>query len=95
MKNIIILIVLLAIIPLVFIINSYIYNIFGSQTEEAARLAFSTIIEWQMKLKNNKPFDYKSLCKLFKAKDALHEMNIYEEKVRDSYRIMSSNPISS
>lgn len=94
MKNIIILIVQLAIIPLVFIINSCIYNISGSQTEEAARLAFSTIIEWQMKLKNNEPFDYKSFCKLFKVNDALHEINIYEEKVRDFYSIMSSNPIS-
>ena len=62
--------------------------------EVASFDAFDTVLYWQKKLQEDSIFDYKSACRIFSSKDVLNEINLYEEKMRNYYKIKPDCKIS-
>lgn len=94
MKNIIILFLILGIITCSFLFSPF-FQFRANRTEKTVtNMAFSLITKWQVKLIENTPFTYDSFSSIFSSKDAVHEINFYEEKIREFYGISHENKIS-
>lgn len=62
----------------------------ATRAEETVNVeAFNIITKWQNKLRDDSPFELSTFSSLFTSKDVLNEVNLYEEKMRNFYNIIT------
>ena len=83
--------VVLVTLIVLLLVGDYIASIRVNRTEDnAIKLAYSKVEEWQKYLRGNIPCDTEFISNLFTTDDEVEEIELYEKKIRQFYKISST-----